>query len=332
MSRDLLEHVVARQALKPPVAYSQMADVHVDLDETVAEGGPIRGTTHPASQSGEECVVVLGPIGSGKSSLIAAVAARVEPDRFPIRVRGLGDSTALDREVFARHLAEEALDALERGERSPAIRQGTRLRGKIAEERRREAGGHSVGRGGTRLRSAIETIVKQSQPSTFLSAVEEIVDEITAAGRTPLVVLEDTDSFAPPRDQKGATERAERFVHEVVPYLAREVRCPSLVAVHERYRPLLEGSPAEQVAVPRWADASVFLSRVLERYGSRRGLSFDAAEIVEPGAFELFVAALDEHGNIRDTLRSIAAAAEKTVPTSPRPSASARRPRNPASD
>ena len=317
MTRDLLEQVVARQALKPPVAYSEMADVHVDLDDVGAEGGPFETRLTQASRSGEACVVVLGPIGSGKSSLIAAVAARVEPDRFPIRVRSLGDSTVLDREVFARHLAEEALDGLERGERSPAIRQATRLRGKVAEERRREAGGHSVGRGGTRLRSAIETIVKQSQPSTFLSAVEEIVDEITAAGRTPLVVLEDTDSFAPPRDQKGATERAERFVHEVVPYLAREVRCPSLVAVHERYHPLLEGSPAEQVAVPRWVDSTVFLSRVLERYGSRCGLSFTAGQIVEPGAFELFVATLDAHGNVRDTLRSIAAAAEKTVAEQP---------------
>jgi ABC-type cobalamin/Fe3+-siderophores transport system ATPase subunit len=75
MSAAQLERLAAARAFKPMEAFDELADNHVDFDELLggkrreaALAKALQGTT-PAR------VAVLGPSGSGKSSLIAATLA-----------------------------------------------------------------------------------------------------------------------------------------------------------------------------------------------------------------------------------------------------------------
>ncbi len=264
------------------------------------------------------CIAVLGEIGAGKSSLIAAGAERLEPERFVVRVRGLGRREELNREVFAHHLGEETLDALERAESRPRRGKLKSAKENLADSLSRSTGGHGLGYRGSQVKSAAQELVRQQQPTQILSATEELIAVAADTGRPLLIVLEDTDSLMPPK-ALGAEddERAKTFIAEVLPYLARELACPSFVAVHLRYQVLLADLPVEAVEISAFTDPVDALAEIVVRYLSAAGLHAAADDIFEREALVWLAATMAQDGNVRKTLHAVDDAVVKALNEEP---------------
>lgn len=110
MSAAALEHLAAARAFKPMEAFDELADNHVDFDELLggkrreaALAKALQGTT-PAR------VAVLGPSGSGKSSLIAATLADL-PAFLPLSIAiGQADVGILENQArFGQFIIRELL-------------------------------------------------------------------------------------------------------------------------------------------------------------------------------------------------------------------------------
>jgi hypothetical protein len=172
----LMERLAAG-AFDPPVAYADLADAHLDFAALVARSPEAELRERAERRRG--CCVVLGGGGAGKSSLIASVAASLEPTRFAVRVQGVSGAPALTREGFAVHVGHETLRALRSmaGGRPPDRRlrpAGERL----AALQTRRRGGHSVGFGvalpvefGAQLASSAREVVEERDASAVAQAL-----------------------------------------------------------------------------------------------------------------------------------------------------------------
>ncbi len=306
MSRDLLQAIGERSVLRPRVAYSGLAEVHVDLDRLNSSGGPFEEGLVTAGHLESGCTVVLGEIGGGKSSLIAAAAERLEPERFIVRVRGLGQREELTREDFAHHLGEETLDALERAESGPGRRKLKSAKEKLANSLSRSTGGHGLGYRGSQVKVAAQELTRQQQPTQILSAAEELVAVAADVDRPLLVVVEDTDSLWPPTVREAEDDRrAETFIAEILRYLARELACPSFVAVHARYRTHLNDLPVESIEIPAFSDPTGALDAIIEQYLRAAGIHAAAADLLEREALAFLAETMSKDGNVRNALHAV---------------------------
>jgi hypothetical protein len=315
--KKLMERLAAG-AFDPPVAYADLADAHLDFAGLVAHSPEAELRDRAERRSG--CCVVLGGSGSGKSSLIASVAASLEPTRFPVRVQGVSGEVALTREGFAVHVGHETLRAL----RSMAVGRPPERRLRpagegLAASQTRRRGGHSVGFGvplpvefSAQLASSAREVVQERDASAVAQALEALVAVSERFERRLLLVVEDTDVFMPP-DPVGADERERprRFVDHVISYLAREFPSSSLVAVNSRYRELLPSGTIGVVEVPALAPDS--LGRLLEHYARRAGFAAAAEAIAEPDALAYAAGRYAETGDIRRLLELFHKATRKMV-------------------
>lgn len=316
---SLLHALVETGALRPPVDWENLAEAHVafdDLNDTKQfEGALLR---EAAQERG--ATVVLGASGSGKSSLIAAVAEEASPQRWIVRVQGGSADDLLGREGFAHHVAREALRALDRDEAAPTA-DTSQVEDRLADCGKVTRGGHIFGSKGVQVRSAIEEVVNSRDTSDVFAALDELAEVSSDAGRRMLLVVEDTDVFMPPRDIGGMdpTERAVRFISQVLPFLAREVSFPSLIAVNSRYENLIAehlSGTANVVWVPSFADPASALKEIMARQARRQNLHTDSTEVIEPEALKFLAEALQET-DLRAVLRAIYDGAVKTAREDP---------------
>jgi AAA ATPase domain len=319
MSEQLLHELVAREALRPPVDWRGFAEAHVRFDELNAtdeyEQRLLREVARDAGSS-----LVLGISGSGKSSLIAAVAESASPARWVVRVQGDATADLLHRAGFARHIAHEATRALTHDQLAPRIR-AKETEKYLADSRKAVSGGHQFGAKFAQVKSAVEEVVSSQQPSDLFAALDELAEVSADAGRRMLLVVEDTDVFMPPTDVgvPDAEERASQFISQVLPFLARELRCPSLVAVNSRYRKLVDqqlGGTVTTVAVPPFRDPGRALTRIMERQALRKGLHL-TEKIIDDDALAWLASALAEGQSLRTVLRGVFDAATRTARDEP---------------
>jgi hypothetical protein len=264
---------------------------------------------------------VLGDIGGGKSSLIAAVAARLEPDHFCVRIRSPGRQDEWSRVVFARHLAEETLEALRRSGSRPQRRRLKPVEKKLAESSKRSTGGHALGSRGSQVKAAAEEVTRQQQPTQILSSLDELIAVAADHGRPLLIVLEDTDSLMPPKVRGVDDEQnAETFISEVLPFLARDLACPSFVAVHRRYRDQIADLPVERIHIPTFTnhpDALAALAEIIVRYLSVAGLHASAEDLFEHDALVWLAATMTHDGDVRKALHAVDDAVVKALKEDP---------------
>lgn len=302
----LIERLAAG-AFDPPVAYADLAEAHLDFARLV-ERSPEAQLRDRAERPGG-CCVVLGESGSGKSSLIASVAASLAPTRFPVRVQGVSGEPALSREGFAVHVGHETLRALRSMAGGRPSERRLRPAGEgLAASTTRRRGGRSVSFGvplplefSAQLESSAREVVAERDASAVAQAIEALVAVTDRFERRLLLVVEDTDVFMPP-DPVGAEEQARprRFVDHVVSYLAREFPSSSLVAVNSRYRRLLPSATIGVVEVPALAPDSV--GRLIEHYARRAGLEAGAQEIADADALAYAAGRYAETGDVRRLL------------------------------
>jgi energy-coupling factor transporter ATP-binding protein EcfA2 len=312
MSSDALMQRLAEGVFTPAVAYRDLADVHLDFRE-LSRSAPEADLREHAERERGSCAVV-GASGAGKSSIIAAVAAALEPSRFPVRVRGGASEHLLTREGFSLHIARETLAALETLERPRALRRPRRRLAPSVRTSRRGARASAAAPLPVEFRAEVGTtaqeVTEQRDAVSIAAALEELVALTAGFGRRLLLIVEDTDVFMPPR-LHGETEldRPRRFIDQVVGYLAREFPSASLIAVNSRYAGDLPAGLVHQVAVPRLKTDAV--ARLIEHYAHCNGLELEAGSIIEPDALAYVTGRYAETNDIRQTLDLLDKAARK---------------------
>jgi len=318
VARSALIEQLADGVFDPPVAFRDLADYHLDFEELA--GSLLEADLRERAEREAGCAAVVGTSGSGKSSLIAAVAASLSPTRFPVRVQGISDESALTREGFALHIAREtlrALDAIQVGR--PRERKIRPARDMIARTVSRTSRSGSLSLGisvpvefkaqvGTMAREVIE----ERNAASINQAVDRLIDITAKFERRLLLVVEDTDVFMPPDPIDTADEaRPRRFVDHVLTYLARDFPASSMVAVNTRYEGLVPRGTVPSFVIPSLRPEAI--GRLIEHYALRSGLHITAADVAEPDALAYVAGRYAEMHDVRRTLELLHKAARKVA-------------------
>ncbi|HTC71341.1 MAG TPA: hypothetical protein VK655_00535 [Solirubrobacteraceae bacterium] len=105
--RDTLQALDAEFAFQTSGRFDLLAGEHVAYSTL---GAPdVDGTLRRSIERGEGVTTVVGRMGSGKSSLIAAVANSLDEGFLPLRVSVIGVEAG-DPAAFARHAITEIRD------------------------------------------------------------------------------------------------------------------------------------------------------------------------------------------------------------------------------
>jgi hypothetical protein len=210
VSAAALERLAAARAFKPMEAFDELADNHVDFDELLggkrreaALAKALQGTT-PAR------VAVLGPSGSGKSSLIAATLADL-PAFLPLSIAigqadvGILDSQARFGQFIIRELLRQAKGRFAAQQKIGRRREAALARlaadtttrtgpvGKLA----LNIGIPDYAAVSTEIRSAIKSTESDLNPSQSLEGLEEIAHVFSAPERPmPVLIIDDADKWA----------------------------------------------------------------------------------------------------------------------------------------
>ena len=319
MADSALIERLAGGVFDPPVAFRDLATYHLDF-AMLADSTPEADLRERAErQSG--CCAVIGASGSGKSSLIAAVAASLSSTRFPVRVQGVSDDAALTREGFALHTARETLRALESPPAGRPRRHGRR-RGLAGAAGAPGAGAAThaarppvpkpaiTAEFKAQMSASAREVIEERDTVSVAQAIEQLVDVSAELGRRILLVVEDTDVFMPPDPlDRSEDDRPRRFADHVISYLARDFPASSLVAINARYRELIPPSTVATVAVPSLRPEAI--GRLIEHYALRSGLHVTAEQVAEPEALAYAAGRYAETLDIRRTLELLHKAARK---------------------
>jgi hypothetical protein len=319
MAKPAVMERLAGGVFDPPVAYRDLADFHLDFGELGPESPESEVRERAEKERG--CCAVIGVSGAGKSSLIASVAASLQPTRFPVRIQGVTSVDALTREGFAYHLARETLRAFSEITVGPPRRRTLRpARTKLASSVQTRSAGVKGSVSvplpadfKAEVTSRARAITEERDPVAVGQAVEELVQVTTGFERRLLLIVEDTDVFMPPNPLNATEgERPQRFIEQVLEYLARELPTTSLVAVNSRYAERLPKGVISTVSVPRLRAPA--LARLIEHYAARNGLALERAEdVIEPEALTYLAGRYAETRDVRRTLELLHKAARKMV-------------------
>ena len=272
----------------PPVAFKDLATYHLDF-AMLADTSPEADLRERAErQSG--CCAVVGAGGSGKSSLIAAVAASLSATRFAVRVQGVSDAAALTREGFALHIARETLRALDAPPPGGGPASAREFKAQVS--------------------ATAREVIEERETLSVAQAIERLIDVSADLGRRILLVVEDTDVFMPPDPlDRTEDERPRRFIDHVISYLARDFPASSMVAINTRYRDLIPPSTVATVTVPSLRPEAI--GSLIEHYARHSGLHVTAAEVAQPEALAYAAGRYAETLDIRRTLELLHKASRK---------------------
>ena len=221
------EHLVAldeRFAFSTSLRFDLLAAQHVP--HGVLGARDVEGTVARAIERAEGVTVVTGRIGSGKSSVLAAVTDGLDEGFVPLRVSVVGveagdpaafarhaireigmlpdtQLTSHERHSLARATATEAMDARWRELRAGlSIRPGPALIPSVV---------------GDIKRTAIEELRHDADPAEAVAGLQRLFDVFWAVGRCPVLVVDDTDHWG------GAPAVADRFFDQTARALGRRI-------------------------------------------------------------------------------------------------------------
>jgi Cdc6-like AAA superfamily ATPase len=233
-----------------------------DVDETLRR----------AIERGEGVISVVGRMGSGKSSLIAAVTNALDEGFVPLRVSVIGVEAG-DPPAFARHAITEIQDlpeiALARHE-AQALQRAAAERTSTSHTRELRAGfriaaGHVLSAGviGDIKQAATDELSHKVDSSETMRGIQRLFDVFWKIDRCPLLIVEDTDHWG------GAPEIADAFFDQTARAFAT-FDAVMLVAVQSDYTRLngyarIRDRLTAEVTLPRLPDPQMGLRTILER-------------------------------------------------------------------
>jgi hypothetical protein len=318
MSADLIAALAAGRVLGPRSQFAQLAHDHVAFDQLV--GRPVFETAALRTVTGDTaCVAVRGPVGAGKSSLIAAVCARLPEHHIALRVPVAGADDPTSVSVLAALTLSTALSAidLERYEREAL----DRARADSSTESRTPANiGGKLGGGPipAELHAELGTLTEELQTNRLagerLAGLDRLVTTLLARGLAPIFVLEDTEAAVGGRDRRAVIDA---FFAGPIAAFMREVGAASLIAVQDELADSPEFrrlAPSMQlIDVPPFDDAHAVeaLKAIAAHRLAQHDPALDADTILGADALEVLVAFYDEtNRNLRLTLAALQSSLE----------------------
>lgn len=263
----------------------------------------------------EGVISVVGRIGSGKSSLIAAVTDSLDEGFVPLRVSVIGVEAA-DPAAFARHAITEVRDLPEvhlTAHEERALDRAAAQR--IAQGSSRELrAGFEVAAGriltgkvvGDIKRAASEELERAADPAEALRGMQRLFDTFWKVKRCPVLLVEDTDHWG------GAPETAEAFFDQTSRAFAAldavmVVAAQSDYTRLDGYRRVRDRLTAE-VRIPRLPDVERGLTTVLTQRMTSAGVGVSLDEVLAPDGLRLLADSYAESvvgsdgGDLRHTL------------------------------
>lgn len=274
-------------------------------------------------ERGEGVVSVVGRMGSGKSSLIAAVVSSLDEGFVPLRVSVIGVEAG-DPAEFARHAIVEIRDL---PDSELAKHEERALDRAVAEKRvdtreRELRAGFAVGAGavftarvvGDIKRAAREELVARADPGDSLRGMQRLLDVFWKLKRCPVLIIEDTDHWG------GAPDLANSFFDQTARAFGG-LDAVTIVAAQTDYTNLggylrVRDKLAAEVVLPRLPDVQRGISRIIE--SRMRSVDVDARipEIIDADGMGLLAQAYAESvqdghaGDLRRTLSAMRVALE----------------------
>lgn len=326
MSSRVLDTLRAGHAFDGSPLHVDLPAYHVPFDDD-GRDGPERAVVR-AAQSAER-IGVQGPIGSGKTSLLRYALDDPAGPNAPVWVSVAFDQDAviLDPRRFAAHLVQSILRDAERAgsftdrQRDAILTAVAAKRPLPATERRlarRLAATFWIAHGGvardvTRSLAGVEL---ERPASDVLDAVNHALEVIADAGRQPVIVVDDSDSFTRrPASSATREQLVGAFFGPVLRSLTA-LHSSVVVAVHDEYvtMPSFAGARHEHGALERLLPVpevvSGQLARILERRvqltaGARQTEAFSDEALSELAAIN--------RGRARRNLRSTLAIAHDAL-------------------
>lgn len=316
MSAAAVARISDQRLFAPEGKFAYLASDHVRLDEltgtTAYETRTLRTVT-----GGPAAAAVIGPVGGGKSSLIADVCARLPETHVALRVPivGVGDPTSTS-EMAALALAG-ALDAVKFEAEQRDVLERARADHVVTARASRGLGG-KLGGGPfpAELHGELGTLGTQLQTDKLagerLAGIDRLVSILIARGRQPIFVLDDTEAAVGGREREDVIQG---FFRGPVAAFVREVDAACLIAVQDEVAaqaPFRLLAPSLLcVELPLFGDrgASV-MARILGHRLAREDDAPTVDEVLDADAIGLLGASYGRTGRLRHALAAAQWAAD----------------------
>ena len=275
--------------------------------------------------SREERVLLVGPMGSGKTSLTAAVFSPFAPEVVtglaPIRIPVLlaGQREMVDPAEFCRMLMKTVAEWAAPTSRIPE-RDVKRIRQRTARSRVSQSGGSELRLGigaplhlvqaeaGVTLGRQVRSIHDTIDASSLDAGWREMLSAFGAAQLVPFFVIDDADQWSRALGDADAARVTNDFFGRVVQWLARTGECGFLVAVRDSQRALRGSSEVigqfmHVVEMPELADPPAALGAILDRRLSEAGIDVSHADVFDGPAVAMLADVYAQRRDLRTTLR-----------------------------
>lgn len=319
MKDGVLERLYATQAFLPRRRYEELPEDHVPFDELNCDTETERKLSRLVGAD-DGLIFVVGPSGSGKSSLIASTTNALATDRFaPVRVR----VAALDEEVsdplkMTLHIMRE-VRAHAQG-RQLTKDQRARIEKAVAAQRTRRGGPNRLAAGlklqplpgltaelhGELANSALD-VEYGANMTDAAEGMAQLRGMFEYHGRVPVLIMEDTDAWLR-GPGAGDADVADAFFSRNLARIAREFEITLIVAAHDTYvgtagyeraREVMAG----EVVVPALCSPQEAIRTILQRRIDRAQVDAEVVDVFEDAAIARLEAEYDRNHSIRRVLR-----------------------------
>jgi hypothetical protein len=281
------------------------------------------GALRRSIERAEGVTTVVGRMGSGKSSIIAAVVTGLDEGFLPLRISVIGVEAG-DPAAFARHAITEICElpdtqlsrhevvALDRAKAEHKTQRATReLRA-----------GFEIAAGailnakvvGDIKRAASEELKRSADPSDAFRGIQRLLDTFWRIKRCPVLIVEDTDHWG------GSPQIADAFFDQTARAFAN-LDAAMVVATQNDYTRLegyrrIRDRLTGEVLLPRLPNVGEGLRTLIERRMSSAGIDVALNDVLETQGLELLCDCYLESvvgsdaGDLRRTLAVMRAAVD----------------------
>jgi hypothetical protein len=319
--REILQALDDQFAFQTSGRFELLAGEHIPYSTLGAQD--VDGTLRRSIERGEGVTTVVGRIGSGKSSLIAAVAASLDEGFLPLRVSVIGVEAG-DPAAFARHTITEIRDVpdiqLTRHE-AQALDRATADRRTDATTRELRAG-FEIAAGqiltgkvvGDIKRAAREELHRATDPAEVMRAMQRLLDVFWNIKRCPVMLVEDTDHWG------GSPDLADAFFDQTTRAFST-MDAVMVIATQSDYTRLdgyqrVRDRLTAEVLLPQLPNVEHGLTILLQARIKAAGVRAAPGEVLDEQGLQLLAesyldsAADGQAGDLRRTLAVMRAALE----------------------
>ena len=319
MSFEAVRRVSDERLFAPEGKFVYLANDHVRFDD-LTESTSYEARTLRTVTAGPGAAAVVGPVGGGKSSLIADVCARLPETHVALRVPILGLDDPTSTSMMAAMALATALQAVKFEKAQEAELQHARAdRADVTRSSRGMGGKLGGGAFPVEVHGELGTLETQLATDRLagerLAGLDRLVSILAVHQLQPIFVLEDTEAAVGGRDQSAVIEG---FFAGPVTAFVREVDAACLVAVQDEIatqEPFQRLAPSFlNVELPRFEeDGSTVLGKILEHRLARENAAPTVDEVLSGEAVDLLGAFFGRTGKLRHALAAAQSAADHST-------------------